>query len=113
MNTKEFREQCEALKELDARSEAKRQELAATQTERDRALAHLRELSEQAKEAEDILQQEPAPPKPTVLNYKAVCDGRVQRLKLLKKPQADKRVIKDCNRKFEEFRRQQKGPKCT
>lgn len=56
LNTKEFKERREALKELDTQTEAKRHELVATQTELDQALAHLRELSEQAREAEAILQ---------------------------------------------------------
>ncbi|MDL2259446.1 plasmid recombination protein [Deltaproteobacteria bacterium OttesenSCG-928-K17] len=101
LNTKEFKEQREALKDLDAQAEAKRQELASTQTELNQALAHLRELSEQAREAELILQQEPEPPKPTMLNYKSVCDGHVQRLEILKKALADKRAIEDRNRKLE------------
>ena len=93
LNTKEFKEQREALKDLDAQAEAKRQELASTQTELDQALAHLRELSEQAKEAESILQQEPEPPKPTLLYYKAVCDGHGQRLDLFKKTLGANRAI--------------------
>jgi chromosome segregation ATPase len=101
LNTKEFKEQCAALKELGAQTEAKRQELAATQTALDQALAHLREMSEQAKEAEAVLQREPEPPKPTLLNYKAVCDSLLHRLELLKKALADKRAIEDRNRKLE------------
>jgi len=101
LNTKEFKEQREALKELDAQAEAKRQELAATQVEFDQVALHLREMSEQAREAENILQQETEPPRPTILNYKSVCDSLVQRLELLKKSLADKRAIEDRNRKLE------------
>lgn len=101
LNTKDFKEQREALKALNAQAEAKQLELVATRTELDRTVALLREMADQAREAEAILQQEPEPPKPTLLNYKAVCDSLAQRLELLKRALANQQAIGDRNRKLE------------
>lgn len=101
LSTKEFKEQREALKELTTRTEEQRLEFNSIQGDLDQALKRLREIEEQAKEADSILSEKSEPPKPTLMNYKAVCHDLLQRLELVQKGLADKRSVADRNRKLE------------
>lgn len=99
LNTREFKQQQEALHSLEKEAQAVSVELEQRQQEEAAAQERLQSIERQAQEAEKTLAEQPEIPKASILNFKSVLEDAQERMELQQKALAAKRIVTAQNKK--------------
>lgn len=101
LNTREFKQQQEALNSLEKEAQARSAELERKQREESELMERLQSYERQAQEAEKELAAQPDIPKASMLNFKSVLKTAQETIELQKKALAAKAIIVSHNEKLQ------------
>lgn len=99
LNTREFKQQQEALHSLEKEAQAVSAELEQRQREQAAAQERLQSIERQAQEAEKTLAEQPEIPKASMLNFKSVLETAQEKIELQQKALAAKGIVTAQNEK--------------
>ncbi len=99
LNTREFKQQQEALHSLEKEAQAVSAELEQRQREEAAARERLQSIERQAQEAEKTLAEQPEIPKASMLNFKSVLETAQEKMELQQKALAAKGIVTAQNEK--------------
>ena len=99
LNTREFKQQQEALHSLEKEAQAVSAELEQRQREESALQERLQSIEQQALEAEKVLAEQTDIPKASMLNFKSVLQTAQEKIELQKKALAAKGIITAQNEK--------------
>ena len=99
LNTREFKQQQEALHSLEKEAQAVSAELEQRQREESALQERLQSIERQAQEAEKVLAEQTDIPKASMLNFKSVLQTAQEKIELQKKALAAKGIITAQNEK--------------
>ncbi|SBW08258.1 putative recombination protein [uncultured delta proteobacterium] len=100
LNTREFKQQQEALNSLEKEAEAKSAELEQRQLEESALQERLQSIERQAQEAEKALSEQTDIPKASMLNFKSVLETAQEIIERQKKALAAKGIVDAHNEKL-------------
>ena len=98
-NTREFKQQQEALHNLEKEAQAVSAELEQRQREESELRERLQSIERQAQEADKILSGQPEIPKATILNFKAALEKAQEVIEQQTKALADRSILTAKNQK--------------
>ena len=99
LNTREFKQQQEALHSLEKEAQAMNAELEQRQREESALQERLHSIEQQAQEAEKILSEQTDIPKASMLNFKSVLETAQEKIEFQKKALAAKGIVTAQNEK--------------
>lgn len=99
LNTREFKQQQEALHNLERQAQSVSAELEQHQREESELQERLQSIERQAQEAEKILSEQPEIPKATILNFKSALEKAQEIFDWQKKALADRSILTAKNEK--------------
>ncbi len=99
LDTREFKQQQEALHGLEKETEAVSASLEQRQREESAALVRVQSIERQAQEAEKTLAEQPEIPKASMLNFKSVLETAQEKIGLQQKALAAKGIVTAQNEK--------------
>lgn len=99
LNTREFKQQQEALHSLEKEAQAVTAQLEQRQREESELLERLQSIERQAQEAEKMLSEQTDIPKASMLNFKSVLGAAQEKIELQKKALAAKGIVTAQNEK--------------
>ena len=101
LNTREFKQQQEALHSLEKEAQAMNAELEQRQREESALQERLHSIEQQAQEAEKILSEQTKIPKASMLNFKSVLETAQEIIAYQKKALAAKSIVDAHNEKLQ------------
>lgn len=102
LNTREFKQQQEALHSLEKEAQAISAELEQRQRKESALQERLQSIERQAQEAEKTLSEQTDIPKASMLNFKSVLETAQEKIELQKKALADRAILSAKNEKLQE-----------
>lgn len=102
LNTREFKQQQEALHSLEKEAQAVTSELEQRQREEAAAQERVQSIERQAQEAEKALSEQTDIPKASMLNFKSVLEIALEKIEQQKKALADRSILTRKNEKQQE-----------
>jgi len=106
LDTREFKQQQEALSKLtleyDELVQNSRQVISELEQRKEELRNHIEEYERQAKQAEKILQEDSSLPKANFFNYPSVLEKAASIIRELKKALADKHMIQENEERLQQ-----------